>query len=166
MPELGQLNAAPADEARRLLARCCGAHRWVEAMLGERPFISVDALHAAAERHWRMMGREDLLEAMSHHPRIGARTAPSREANEQAGAQAADEQVKGALAEGNRAYEGRFGHIYLVCATGKSGLELLELLRMRLRNDPETELAIAATEQGKITRLRLDQLLAEGRTTP
>jgi 2-oxo-4-hydroxy-4-carboxy-5-ureidoimidazoline decarboxylase len=164
VPDLAQLNAATADEARRLLGGCCGARRWVEAMLGERPFGSVDAVHAAAERHWRALGRDDLFDAMSHHPRIGASAAPPREASEQAGARSADAEVKAALAEGNVAYEARFGHIYLVCASGKSGTELLELLRARLRNDPETELAIAAAEQGKITHLRLDKLLAEGRT--
>jgi 2-oxo-4-hydroxy-4-carboxy-5-ureidoimidazoline decarboxylase len=164
VPDLAQLNGASAEEARRLLGGCCGARRWVEAMVSARPFASVDALHAAAERHWAAMERDDLFEAMSHHPRIGARVAPAREASEQAGAQAADDEVKAALTDGNRAYEARFGHIYLVGASGKSGAELLALLRARLANDAETELAVAAAEQGKITRLRLDKLFAEGRT--
>src|SRR5688572_22901949 len=163
MPDLGALNAASSDEARGWLAGCCGARRWVDGMLAARPFASVEAVHAAAERVWRSLGRDDVLEAMSHHPRIGdTARASAREAGEQAGAARADDAVKAAIAEGNRRYEGRFGHIYLVCASGKSGEELLAILRARLDNDPATELAVAAGEQEKITRLRLDKLLGGG----
>jgi 2-oxo-4-hydroxy-4-carboxy-5-ureidoimidazoline decarboxylase len=97
---------------------------------------------------------------MSHHPRIGdTRAASAAEAGEQAGAARAEDAVKAAIAEGNRAYEARFGFIYLVCASGKSGAELLAILRERLENDPETELGVAAGEQAKITALRLDKLI-------
>ena len=72
----------------------------------------------------------------------------------------ADDDVAAALAEGNRAYEQRFGHIYIVCATGKTADEMLAILRARLANDPATELRNAAAEQAKITKLRLQKLLA------
>ena len=70
--------------------------------------------------------------------------------------------VRAALAEGNRAYEERFGHVYLVCATGRSGPELLAVLRSRLRNDPAYERTVVRDELGKINRLRLQRLLEEG----
>ena len=159
---LARINDASPEEARRALMSCCGSRRWVEAMLTARPFASVDALHAAATRHWRALGREDVLEAMSHHPRIGeGHAAAAREAAEQAGAMNAEGGIQAAIADGNRAYEAHFGHIYLVCASGKSGQELLEILQGRLANDPDTELGVAAGEQEQITRLRLDQLLAK-----
>jgi 2-oxo-4-hydroxy-4-carboxy-5-ureidoimidazoline decarboxylase len=160
---LTHLNAASDEAARKLLASCCGATRWIEEMIAARPFASRAALHAAAERSWRACGKDDLFEAMRHHPRIGERKdVPPREAAEQAGAARADERIKAAIAEGNREYEARFGHIYLVCASGKSGEELLAILRARLANDPQAELAVAAAEQGKITTLRLDKLLDKG----
>jgi 2-oxo-4-hydroxy-4-carboxy-5-ureidoimidazoline decarboxylase len=158
---LETLNRATADEARRLLAGCCGAARWLDGMIAARPFASVAALKQRADAIWRSLGRADVLDAMSHHPRIGeAPKASASELKEQAGAVSAADAVKAAIAEGNRAYEARFGFIYLVCATGKSGEELLAILRARLANDAETELAVAAAEQGKITALRLDKLLA------
>jgi 2-oxo-4-hydroxy-4-carboxy-5-ureidoimidazoline decarboxylase len=156
---LHALNAATPEQARAMLVSCCGSVRWVDAMLSARPFSSVEALHEAAQKFWRNLSREDLLEAMSHHPRIGERAGASQsDLREQAGAMSADDQIKVAMVEGNRAYEARFGHIYLVCATGKSGAELLAILQSRLQNDLATELAVAAAEQEKITALRLDKL--------
>ncbi len=155
------LDQASTEEARELLSICCGAARWVEAMLARRPFGSIAAMRAAATEAFRGLGRQDILQAMSHHPRIGeTQRASATEAGEQAGAATAEAQVKAALAEGNRAYEARFGHIYLVCASGKSGDELLALLNARLANDPRTEIEVAAAEQEKITHLRLDKLCA------
>ena len=160
MPDLDALNSASVDEARAWLAGCCGARRWVDGVLAARPFASREALHGEAERIWRALERDDVLEAMSHHPRIGdTARASAREAGEQAGAASAADAIKAAIAEGNRAYEARFGHIYLVCASGKSGEELHAFLRARRGNDPTTQLAVAAGEQEKITRLRLDKLL-------
>lgn len=166
---LAALDAAPPEAARAALGRCCGARRWVESMLASRPFRTRAALIAAAGRAERGMAREDWLEAFSHHPRIGdldalrarfAGTAAWAGA-EQRGAAAASEATLAALAEGNREYERRFGYIFVVCATGKSADEMLGLLRARLGNAPGAELAIAAAEQSKIARLRLDRLIAE-----
>ena len=138
------------------LAFACGSSRWVELMRGEHA-----DLHAAADAAFDRLGDADILEAMSHHPRIGdlARASAS-DAKEQAGAATADDTIKAALVEGNRAYEAHFGFIYLVCATGKTGAELLAILRTRLANDRATEITVAAEEQRKITHLRIDKLLA------
>jgi 2-oxo-4-hydroxy-4-carboxy-5-ureidoimidazoline decarboxylase len=153
------LNDLGADEAHQALMRCCGSRRWVAAMLALRPFVSTAALHSAAERSWAALGRDDFLEAFGHHPRIGARAA-GWAAEEQGGARDADDDTRQALAAANDAYAARFGFIFIVCATGKSAGEMLALLRARLDHDPETELRLAAAEQAKITRLRLDRLAA------
>ena len=87
-----------------------------------------------------------------------AQFAPTRHFSEkeQAGVSHAANDLLEALAEGNRAYEARFGYVFIVCATGRTAAAMLELLRTRLANDPETEIQIAAEEQAKITELRLD----------
>jgi 2-oxo-4-hydroxy-4-carboxy-5-ureidoimidazoline decarboxylase len=167
MDALSRLNAASDEEARDALRRCCGASRWVAAMAERRPFRDAESLYAAADEVWKGLGPADWREAFAHHPRIGDRGAlRSRSAStrqwakgEQAGVDAASEDVLEALARGNRDYEARFGHIFVVCATGKSAPEMLSLLRERLRNEPEREARIAAGEQAKITRLRLEKLL-------
>jgi 2-oxo-4-hydroxy-4-carboxy-5-ureidoimidazoline decarboxylase len=155
-------------EARAALERCCGASRWVDAMLALRPFADRAALFAAADRAFAVLARADWLEAFSHHPKIGDldalrskfATTAGWAGEEQRGASAADEATLRRLAEGNRAYEERFGYIFIVCATGKSASEMLALLEARLGNAPEFELAVAASEQKKITRLRLEKLLS------
>lgn len=170
-PDAGlvRLNALPAGEARAALLRCCGSSRWAEAMAAARPYPSGEALLAAADRVFSQLGRDDWLEAFAHHPRIGdrdalqARFASTRawSTREQAGVATAEADVLDTLAHGNRAYEARFGHVFLVCATGKSAGEMLALLRARLPNAPDAELRVAAGEQAKITRLRLEKLLQE-----
>lgn len=164
-----ELDRLPEPAARAAFERCCGARRWVEAMVAGRPYGSRAALDAAAERAHGLLGRADWLEAFGHHPRIGdaaalkerfAATAAWAGA-EQSGAAAATGTVLAALADGNRDYERRFGYIFIVCATGKGAAEMLGLLRARLGNPPETELEVAAAEQRKITRLRLAKLLEE-----
>ena len=127
-------------------------------MVARRPFGSRDVLLAVADTVWRGLGKSDWLEAFSRHPRIGE-SAAGLAAGEQAGMQSADGAVRAALAAVNRQYEARFGYRFLVCATGKSAAEMLELARRRLGNASEAELGIAAAEQQKITRLRLEKLL-------
>ena len=107
------------------------------------------------------MSTDDLRQALAGHPRIGDRRADSAgwSGQEQAGVPADDAALAQALADGNAAYERRFGHIYLVCATGRTGAELLALLRDRLGNDPEQEWAVVARELAKINRVRLAKLL-------
>ena len=162
------LDALPPDEAVPLLASCCGAGEWVRRVAGRRPFRTVEALLAAADEIWWSLAPADWMEAFAHHPRIGERAAAAAQgerargwsADEQRGVSSSGDTVREALAEGNREYERRFGHIYLVSAAGKSADELLAILRRRLSNDPATELRVAAGEQAKITRLRLEKLLS------
>jgi OHCU decarboxylase len=164
---VGALNALPEPDAGAFLSTCCGSTEWVRAMLARRPFASVDALLRAAEDVWWTLAPPDWLEAFARHPRIGERRAAAAQeerarswaAEEQRGVERADEDVLAALAEANREYERRFGHIYIVCATGKTAPDMLALLRARLGNDAAAELRVAAGEQAKITRLRLLKLL-------
>ncbi len=164
---LDQLNRLDDAAARAALERCCGARRWVESVRAGRPYQDRGALLASADHAFAALERADWLEAFAHHPRIGdvaslrakfASTA-AWAGEEQRGAEAAGERTLAALAEGNRAYEERFGYIFIVCATGKSADQMLALLRARMPNPPEHEIGNAAEEQMKITRLRLAKLL-------
>jgi OHCU decarboxylase len=163
---LAAINAAPPETAREMLLRCCGSRRWAEAMIVRRPFASESALISTADEIWQSLDRAAWLEAFSAHPRIGdfkslrekfASTADFCR-GEQAGMSNADENTLRELGEGNRRYEERFGYIFIVCATGKTAAEMLAILNARRGNDAETELSIAAAEQAKITRLRLEEL--------
>jgi OHCU decarboxylase len=151
-------------------------------MTAARPFGSAESLAETADRTWRGLSKDDWLEAFSAHPPIGvAGTGPfgglhpppnsstpkagsvqSRawSLREQSGTRGATPETLAELALLNRDYAERFGHVFLVCATGKSAAEILALGRQRLHNDPEAELAIVAEEQRKITRLRLEKLLS------
>jgi 2-oxo-4-hydroxy-4-carboxy-5-ureidoimidazoline decarboxylase len=152
------LNAMAADEARDALTHCCGAARWVAAMLERRPWASTAALYADADTLWAGLGRDDFLEAFAHHPRIGATGGGAWSRQEQARVGDADAETRRRLASENDRYWQRFGYIFIVCATGKSAGEMLASLEARIGNDPERELAIAAGEQARITRLRLGKL--------
>ena len=166
MDASSRLDRATVDEARALLTRCCGAERWVTAMLAQRPFLTDHRLQAIAWEVWFGLSSDDWLEAFSHHPQIGdraaieARFAGTRDLSqkEQAAVDSASEEVIDALSLGNRAYFERFGYIFIVCATGKSATEMLALLEARLTNSPEEEIRIAAGEQAKITAIRLSQV--------
>ena len=146
-----------------MLLRACGSTRWVDRMMARRPFGNDAKLLFAARNEWFGLTEADWLEAFSHHPKIGDRAALAERfpgthdlsAKEQAGVGGADADVLAALAEANDAYEKRFGFIFIVCATGKTAEEMLQLLRDRLSNDRATELRVAAEEQAKITALRL-----------
>jgi 2-oxo-4-hydroxy-4-carboxy-5-ureidoimidazoline decarboxylase len=162
-----RLNQLAERDARRELERCCGASRWVEAMLGSRPFASPAALLSRADAIWQGLEARDFLEAFSHHPEIGADLGELRRRfagtaalseSEQAGAAAADEATLRALAAQNRAYRERYGYTFIVCATGKSAGEMLNILEQRLGGAPDAELALAAAEQAKITILRLEKI--------
>jgi 2-oxo-4-hydroxy-4-carboxy-5-ureidoimidazoline decarboxylase len=163
----GLLNVLEPDAARVALHRCCGSARWVERMLARRPFESLQSLYAAAETVWADLDRADYLEAFAAHPRIGAdlaalkarfATTAAWSQAEQAAVAAADAGTLEALRAANVAYADRFGFIFIVCATGKSAQEMLSLLQARLHNEPDAELRVAAAEQAKITRLRLEKL--------
>ena len=175
-PDVSAFDALPDQDAAMLLETCCGASAWIHGMVARRPFGTLHVMLATADEVWWSLGSDDWREAFDHHPRIGGATAAVPQAerarawssDEQRGTSVASADVRQALVEGNREYERRFGHIYLVCATGRSAEELLATLRTRLTNDPATELRIAAAEQAKITRLRLEKMFAvtPARTDP
>jgi OHCU decarboxylase len=164
---LDQLNSLSPAQAEAEFLKCCGSTRWAQAMTAIRPFKSIDDLLAKADSVWWSLDQEDWLEAFRSHPKIGEKKAAAAQseqaqswsAQEQSATSGAATEVMRALAEGNREYEQRFGFIYIVCATGKSSEELLNILNIRLENDAEIELRNAAEEQRKITRLRLENLL-------
>lgn len=164
---IGKLNRLSAEDARAALLACCGSTRWADALAALRPYWDVGQLLNLGGRVWRELPREDWLEAFRAHPKIGEQKA-ERETGaaaqrwaegEQSRAREASDETLAALAEANREYEGRFGFIFIVCATGRSAGEMLTLLRERLPNDAETELRVAAGEQWRITELRLKKFL-------
>jgi len=158
---LRRLNRLPDQEARMELLACCGSRRWAARVSAGRPYADNAALLAAADAAWDQATNADIREAFAAHPRIGeAERGGAQERREQSASADANEATREALREGNRAYEERFGHIYLVCASGRSAAELLADLRARLGNAPEAEFRIAAEEQRAITRFRLQKLLA------
>lgn len=166
MSLIEHINRLSADDARAAFTRCCAATRWVETMAQGRPYESEDALLKAADTCWWSLGRDDWLEALAAHPKIGdieslrSKYAATKTwaADEQSGVDTAAEATIQALAAANQQYEQKFGYIFVVCATGKSADEMLSILRRRCGNEPATEIRQAATEQLKITRLRLQKL--------
>jgi allantoicase len=169
--DISWLNALSEEELRKFFLDCCGSQAWVEQMLAERPFAGIENLLEAADRVWSALAETDWIEAFRHHPPIGGKKAAAKSsgkakkwsAGEQALAQSAPAEILAQLAEANQEYFAKFGNVFLVCATEKSADEILENLRARLPNDPETETRIAAEEQRKITRLRLEKLLSAPR---
>ncbi len=161
------LDRLPESGAREALLRCCGSRRWAERMIAARPFSDDRAVIDAADQAWRALDRADRMEAFAAHPRIGDRDVRERWSRaEQSGVGSASDAVLAELEAGNTEYEKRFGHVFLICASGLSAEEMLRALRGRLENEPEVELEIASAEQAKITRLRLERLAAEKRSDP
>jgi 2-oxo-4-hydroxy-4-carboxy-5-ureidoimidazoline decarboxylase len=147
-------NALPEAEAEAALLSCCGSRAFARAVAAGRPYASFAALAAAIEAEFATLTWSDVLEAMAEHPRIGDR-ASGQSAAEQAGV---TDDSRAMLVAGNVEYEERFGHVFLICATGLSGQEMLGSLRERLKNDPCAERSVATRELLKITVLRARKL--------
>lgn len=153
------------DEAAARLRECCAASGWIAAMLAARPFGSVDAALASSATALDELDWAGVREALDAHPRIGDRAeGRGREAawsrQEQAGTASSTDEVKAALVEANRAYEDRFGHVFLIFATGRTDVEMLRAARDRLANDEAVERAVVRQELGRIVALRLTRMLA------
>jgi OHCU decarboxylase len=142
-------------DARELL-KVCASPRWATAMMTARPFASWETMVAHARGI--ELTDDEWLAAFAAHPRIGDRK-PGWSSQEQSGTRSASDETLRALADGNRAYEEKFGFVYLICATGKSADEMLASLQTRIGNDRETEIRNAAEEHRKITELRLEKLV-------
>ncbi|HWZ98208.1 MAG TPA: 2-oxo-4-hydroxy-4-carboxy-5-ureidoimidazoline decarboxylase [Candidatus Dormibacteraeota bacterium] len=146
---------------------CCGSSAWAAGMVSGRPFREEISLLSAADKIWKSLEEEDWLEAFKSHPKIGGSRASidpgagsaGWSEQEQKDVASANDEIKAKLADGNRAYEEKFGFIFIVCATGKSAAEILAILERRLQNGKETELQEAAEEQRQITQLRLKKWL-------
>ncbi len=170
LPEWNQL---PAEEATEKLLSCCGSDCWAKLLAAHRPYRSLDALLLDCEEFWFALPEEEWLAAFACHPRIGERKAETAaiggagaqfadwSGTEQRSAQATLEAVSTALVEGNRAYEQKFGFLYIVFASGRTAPELLAILEERLGHDRATELNEAARQQWAITNLRLGKLFKE-----
>ena len=157
---LGSFNAAPAQDAERTALACCASRAFAKAIASRRPYPGQAALLAAIDAEFSALSWDDIVEAMSEHPRIGDRAVRGgMSAAEQSGASAASDEVRQGLADGNLAYEQRFGHIFLICASGLSGQEMLKQLRPRLEHDDEAERTVVGEELRKITRLRMTKML-------
>lgn len=161
--ELSHLNSAPADELTTALLACCDVPSWAGAVVAGRPYRTTEDLYAVADKAARELTPGEVSRALAAHPRIGERaggggTEAAWSRQEQAGVRP-DAALQGALLEGNRAYEDRFGRVFLICATGLGGEEILASLRRRLEHDEETEAAVVAEELRKIALLRLRKVL-------
>lgn len=160
MTGLERFNELSLAQACAELQRCCAVERWAKRVAHGRPYDTIEELQQAVDEAWRELDERDWCEAIEHHPRIGERARGwSRE--EQSGVATASDETRDRLAVGQRAYEEKFGYIFLMCATGKSGDEMATELERRMGNSVETELAVAAEELRKITILRLEKLLVD-----
>ncbi|HYL85548.1 MAG TPA: 2-oxo-4-hydroxy-4-carboxy-5-ureidoimidazoline decarboxylase [Candidatus Angelobacter sp.] len=164
---LARWNLLPVDKAAEEILPCCGSRAWAKAMAARRPLREEATVLAGSDEVWKNLREEDWQEAFRSHPRIGESKAPAAASarsaawseTEQQGVGTAGDALKAALAEGNRAYEQKFGRIFIVCATGKSARDILEILNRRLRNDERRELAEAAEQQRQIIQIRLKKWL-------
>jgi len=175
LPEVGsdhakglkRFNRLPRRKIRNTLLDCCGATKWAEQLAKQRPFDTPAELFTAADTIWSSLTPADWLEAFRHHPPIGGKHAGAKQSStarkwsskEQSSAQSASPDLLDDLADANKTYAAKFGFVFLICATGKSTAEILNSLRERTPHSLESELPIAAEEQRKITRLRLEKLL-------
>ena len=164
---LEKINTLTSRDALTLFRQCCGSARWAQAMSDRRPFQDIERCYAVAEELWLGLSPDDWKEAFAHHPKIGDikslrktfQHTAAFASKEQAGVTGASEKTLKALVEGNNLYEAKFGYIFIVCATGKSAEEMLTILNKRLSNVPPEEIMVAAREQAKITKIRLEKVL-------
>jgi 2-oxo-4-hydroxy-4-carboxy-5-ureidoimidazoline decarboxylase len=164
---LERWNRLSVEEAAKEILLCCGSRAWAHGIAGRRPIADEAALLAASDETWRGLGESDWTEAFRSHPRIGESIAANSSeirpakwsAQEQRSVAVADDAVKTALAEANREYEVRFHRIFIVCATGKTAPEILQIVQRRMQNDDRAELHEAAEQQRQITHIRLKRWL-------
>ena len=165
---IGDFDRMPREELKEKLFTCCGSHAWVEKMIKVLPVEDLIDLFQCAEEKWYECSEAEWKEAFAHHPQIGKSVNigdPSNQGwsdQEQAGVNVSDVSLNKELAESNRMYVEKFGFIFIINATGKSGPEILSVMNERLNNDPSEEIKIAAAEQVAITRNRLEKLLQQG----
>ncbi|NSC24539.1 2-oxo-4-hydroxy-4-carboxy-5-ureidoimidazoline decarboxylase [Streptomyces albus subsp. chlorinus] len=166
-PGLSWFNSAQGAEARAALHEVCAARGWADALLARRPYESVEALLAASDEATAALTDAGLDEAMAGHPPIGRpKPGDPASAREQRGMAGASEELKAEMLELNLAYQDKFGHVFLICATGRSAEEMRDAVRHRIDNSPRQEREIVRRELAKINRIRLTRLAAEEEGAP
>jgi 2-oxo-4-hydroxy-4-carboxy-5-ureidoimidazoline decarboxylase len=161
-PGLARFNALEEHAARVALREACAATTWVERLLAARPYADTEDLYATSDAAMADLTADDLAEAMAGHPPIGRpRPGDPTSAREQRGMAGASEDLKAEMLELNLAYQERFGHVFLICATGRTGEQMRDAVKERIGNSPEQEREIVRAELGKINRIRLARLVEE-----
>ncbi|MFE3519664.1 2-oxo-4-hydroxy-4-carboxy-5-ureidoimidazoline decarboxylase [Streptomyces sp. NPDC059166] len=158
-PGLTRFNTLPAEEAATVLHEVCASTAWGSSVLAHRPYDGTEALFSASDAAMAQLTAEDLAEAMAGHPPIGRpKPGDPTSSREQRGMAGASEELKAEMLELNLAYQERFGHVFLICATGATGEQMRDAVKARIGNSPEQEREIVRTELGKINRIRLTRL--------
>ncbi|MFB6637835.1 2-oxo-4-hydroxy-4-carboxy-5-ureidoimidazoline decarboxylase [Streptomyces chartreusis] len=161
-PGLARFNALEEHTAHAALHEACASTAWVRRLLAGRPYATIDALFAASDAATAELTAEDLAEAMAGHPPIGRpKPGDPTSAREQRGMAGASEELKAEMLELNLAYQDRFGHVFLICATGRTGEQMRDAVKERIGNSPEQEREIVRTELGRINRIRLARIVEE-----
>jgi 2-oxo-4-hydroxy-4-carboxy-5-ureidoimidazoline decarboxylase len=161
-PGLARFNTLAAAEAAAALHEVCASAAWGGSVLAHRPYASTQALFSASDAATAALSPEDLAEAMAGHPPIGRpKPGDPASAREQRGMAGASEELKAEMLELNLAYQERFGHVFLICATGATGEQMRDAVKARTGNSPEQEREIVRTELGRINRIRLTRLVQD-----
>jgi 2-oxo-4-hydroxy-4-carboxy-5-ureidoimidazoline decarboxylase len=161
-PGLARFNALEESAARAVLLEACASTAWARRLLAARPYATADDLYATSDAAMAELTADDLGEAMGGHPPIGRpKPGDPTSAREQSGMASADDALKAEMLELNLAYQERFGHVFLICATGRGAEEMRDAVKERIGNAPEQEREIVRTELGKINRIRLARIVAE-----
>jgi 2-oxo-4-hydroxy-4-carboxy-5-ureidoimidazoline decarboxylase len=161
-PGLARFNALEEHAAFSALHEACACTAWAERLLAARPYATPEDLYAASDAAMADLSAEDLAEAMAGHPPIGRpKQGDPTSAREQRGMAGASEEVKAEMLELNLAYQEKFGHVFLICATGRTGEQMRDAVKERIGNAPEQEREIVRTELGKINRIRLARIVEE-----
>jgi 2-oxo-4-hydroxy-4-carboxy-5-ureidoimidazoline decarboxylase len=159
---LARFNALEERAALAALHEVCASAEWARRLLAARPYATAEELFAASDAAMAELTSADLAEAMAGHPPIGRpRPGDPTSAREQRGMAGASEELKAEMLELNLAYQERFGHVFLICATGRTAEEMRDAVRERIGNTPERERETVRIELGRINRVRLARL-AEG----
>jgi 2-oxo-4-hydroxy-4-carboxy-5-ureidoimidazoline decarboxylase len=161
-PGLARFNALEEHAAHAALHEACASTAWARRLLAARPYTTTDALYTASDAAMAELTAEDLAEAMAGHPPIGRpKPGDPTSAREQSGMAGASEELKAEMLELNLAYQDTFGHVFLICATGRTGEQMRDAVKERIGNSPEQEREIVRTELGKINRIRLARIVEE-----
>ncbi|MGV9453013.1 2-oxo-4-hydroxy-4-carboxy-5-ureidoimidazoline decarboxylase [Streptomyces sp. NPDC003635] len=161
-PGLLRFNALEQHAALAALHEACASRAWAERLLAARPYATAEALYTASDAAMAELTATDLQEAMAGHPPIGRpKPGDPSSAREQRGMAGASEELKAEMLELNLAYQDKFGHVFLICATGRTGEQMRDAVKERIGNSPEQEREIVRTELGKINRIRLARLVEE-----